>query len=92
MNPNHELSNGKFGLLSTEMICERMQTAAIALVMSSLKMYFVGPISGDRILLLEIWPGMKVGINFLGNLKDGFLYQWMAFLIFIINKFTSMSF
>jgi hypothetical protein len=27
MNPNHELSNGKFGLLSTEMICERMQTA-----------------------------------------------------------------
>jgi hypothetical protein len=55
-------------------------------------MYFVGPISGDRILLLEIWPGMKVEINFLGNLKDGFLYQWMAFLIFVINKFTSMSF
>jgi hypothetical protein len=73
-----------------------MQIAVIAnflaLVMSALKMYFVDWIREDRILLLETWPDMKVGIHFLGNLKDGFLYQWMTFLIFLINKFTSMSF
>jgi hypothetical protein len=35
-------------------------------------MYFIGPISGNRILLLEIWPGMKVGNKFSWKFKGWF--------------------